>query len=65
MTRAKNGQSVQTAQCVNPVRAQLALAADFGVNGTPTLVFPDGSSMPGYVPAAQLAAYLDAQTAAP
>jgi thiol:disulfide interchange protein DsbC len=65
MTRAKNGQSVKTAQCANPVRAQLALAADFGVNGTPTLVFPDGSSMPGYVPADQLAAYLDAQTAAP
>lgn len=63
MTRAKNGQTVEAAQCANPVRAQLALAADFGVSGTPTLVFPDGSSLPGYVPAAQLAAYLDAQDA--
>ncbi len=65
LTRAKNGQAVKATQCDNPVRAQLALAADFGVSGTPTLVFPDGSSLPGYVPAAQLVTYLDAQAAVP
>lgn len=61
MTRAKAGDSVPAADCDNPVGEQIDLAASFGVSGTPTLVFPDGSSLPGYVPPAQLAAYLDAQ----
>lgn len=61
MTQAKAGDDVPAADCDHPVRAQMELAASFGVSGTPTLVFPDGTSLPGYVPPAQLAAYLDAQ----
>lgn len=61
MTLAKAGDSVPDADCDHPVREQIDLAGSFGVTGTPTLVFPDGSSLPGYVPPAQLAAYLDAQ----
>ena len=63
MTRAKAGRPVTEATCDNPVRAQLELASSFGVNGTPTLVFADGSSLPGYVPPDRLAAYLEAQAA--
>lgn len=65
LTLAKAGRPVAAANCPNPVRDQLALAASFGVSGTPTLVFADGSSLTGYVPPARLAAYLDGQAAGP
>lgn len=61
LTRAKAGETVPFARCDNPVREQIDLGASFGVSGTPTLVFPDGSSLPGYVPPERLAAYLDGQ----
>lgn len=63
MTRAKAGEDLPAADCDNPVRDHLALAADFDVSGTPTLVFSDGTTMPGYVPPDRLAAFLDRQTA--
>lgn len=63
MTRAKAGEDIPEAECANPVREHLALAADFDVSGTPTLVFSDGTTMPGYVPPDRLAAFLDSQTA--
>ncbi|MDX9741135.1 MAG: DsbC family protein [Gammaproteobacteria bacterium] len=61
MTQAKAGNTVPAANCDHPVREQIDLAASFGVTGTPTLVFPDGSSLPGYVPPERLAAFLDTQ----
>jgi thiol:disulfide interchange protein DsbC len=61
LTRAKLGQKIKPASCDNPVREQMALGEQFGVSGTPTLILPDGSALPGYVPPAQLAAYLDEQ----
>lgn len=63
MTRAKAGEDLPAADCDNPVRDHLALAADFDVSGTPTLVFSDGTTMPGYVPPERLAAFLDTQPA--
>lgn len=59
LTRAKAGETVPAATCDNPVLEHMDLATAFGVSGTPTLVFPDGSSLPGYVPPERLAAYLD------
>jgi len=41
----------------------MALARKLGVNGTPALVFEDGTLMPGYVPAAQLKKMLDEKMA--
>ena len=61
LTHAKLGEKVKSATCKNPVREQMALGEQFGVSGTPTLVLPDGTTLPGYVPPAQLAAYLDEQ----
>jgi len=58
MTESKQGHTVPAKTCVNPVAAQYELGQQFGVNGTPALVFPDGSLMPGYVPAERLAAFL-------
>jgi thiol:disulfide interchange protein DsbC len=38
----------------NPVASQLALGQRMGVQGTPSLVAPDGMLLPGYLPAADL-----------
>lgn len=59
MTRAKAGEAIPGLSCDNPVDEHLALAESFGVRGTPTIVLQDGSTLPGYVPPARLAEYLD------
>ncbi|MEH6472184.1 MAG: DsbC family protein [Halopseudomonas sp.] len=58
MTTAKSGGQVPIKECDNPVAEHYAMGSDFGVTGTPALVFEDGSLMPGYLPAAKLASYL-------
>lgn len=55
MTRAKNGQKVDRSSCDSPIASQLMLGQAVGVTGTPALVFEDGTLMPGYLPAKQLA----------
>ncbi len=55
MTAAKTGGSVEPARCESPVLAQLMLGQSIGVTGTPALVFEDGTLLPGYLPAKQLA----------
>lgn len=62
MNRAKNRQSVESAQCDNPVAKQYELGQMIGVNGTPAIVLANGKMIPGYQPAPQLAKLaLDAQ----
>ncbi|MBK8993494.1 MAG: thioredoxin fold domain-containing protein [Gammaproteobacteria bacterium] len=39
----------------NPVAAQILLGEKAGVNGTPALVLEDGTLVPGYRPAKELA----------
>lgn len=39
----------------NPVAAQYALGSQLGVEGTPSLIAPDGTLLPGYMPAPDLA----------
>jgi len=58
MTEAKQGMSLDKADCNSPVMSQLALGQAVGVTGTPAMVFEDGSLVPGYVPAARLSKML-------
>ncbi|ROS05208.1 thiol:disulfide interchange protein DsbC [Sinobacterium caligoides] len=52
----KAGKQITTNVCGdNPVAAQYALGQQVGVTGTPALVLEDGSLVPGYMPAEQLA----------
>jgi len=45
---------VPTGQCENPVDRNIALAEAMGINGTPTVILPDGSIIPGAPSAAKL-----------
>ena len=40
----------QVAECANPVAETMALGEQFGFNGTPTIVFPNGKTQAGYSP---------------
>jgi len=44
----------ESASCANPVADTMALGSQFGFNGTPTIVFPNGKRQAGYAPYAQL-----------
>lgn len=60
MTQAKQGVEIPVNVCGNsPVMAQYQLGQQMGVNGTPALVLEDGTLVPGYVPAPQLAKMLN------
>jgi len=59
LTSFKNGENVPVSTCKdNPVTAQIELGEKMGVNGTPALIKTDGELIPGYMPAAELAALL-------
>ena len=55
MTLAKNGRSIPSKQCENPVSAQFQLGQALGVTGTPAIVLEDGTLVPGYLTADKLA----------
>lgn len=63
LTAAKKGETVKEKTCANPVDAHMKLAAEFEVNGTPTIVSEKGQVYPGYLPAKQLAETLKMDTA--
>ena len=46
---------VKAAKCDNPVDAQFALGQMVGVQGTPAIILADGTMLPGYQPAGQIA----------
>lgn len=54
MTSAKAGDSVLSARCSNEVAQQYQFGQRIGVTGTPNIILPDGSMIPGYQPAKQL-----------
>lgn len=59
LTRLKNGEEIPENVCAdNPVAAQILLGEKVGVNGTPALVLEDGTLVPGYRPAKELAKLL-------
>ncbi|MCO7216445.1 MULTISPECIES: DsbC family protein [unclassified Halomonas] len=56
MTAAKSGEVPSGAtSCDNPVERQYHLGLELGVQGTPAIILPDGTMVPGYVPAERLA----------
>lgn len=65
LTRMKNGDPMPIKVCEkNPVAAEFRLGNELGVNGTPAIFKPDGTLLPGYMPAAELAASLGIQAPA-
>lgn len=58
MTKLKNRQEIPEKSCDNPVAKQYDLGKRMGVNGTPAIVLEDGTMIPGYRPAADLAKML-------
>lgn len=63
MTKVKNGETIDTKECTNPVADDFALGQKLGVNGTPALVTHEGLMIPGFRPADQLVKMLDAAPA--
>ena len=63
LTRAKRGEPVKAARCETPVATQFALGHELGIRGTPGIFTDQGEYLAGYLPAAQLAEYLDAPPA--
>lgn len=55
MDAAKQGRSVPSKSCDNPVRDQFELGGQVGVTGTPAIVLESGEMVRGYVPADKLA----------
>lgn len=58
ITRLKNHEDIPTAECDNPVAKQYELGKRMGVNGTPAIIMADGTLIPGYKPAPELAKIL-------
>jgi len=56
ITRLKAGENIPQATCENPVAEQFELGQAVGVTGTPAILLEDGRLLPGYQPAADLAA---------
>lgn len=60
LTDAKAGKDVKAPSCgATPVAAEYQMGNRIGVRGTPAIMTEDGTLLPGYVPAAELAAYLE------
>jgi thiol:disulfide interchange protein DsbC len=60
LTDAKNGDSVADKSCATKVAQQYAFGQKIGVSGTPNIIMPDGSMIPGYQPPSQLIQALQA-----
>lgn len=59
LTDLKNGKSIPNDQCDGqPVARQFDLGREVGVRGTPAIILGDGSMIPGYQAAAELARVL-------
>jgi thiol:disulfide interchange protein DsbC len=56
ITELKAGNEIPQQSCENPVAAQFNLGQEVGVTGTPAIVLEDGRLLPGFAPAADLAA---------
>jgi thiol:disulfide interchange protein DsbC len=60
LTKSKRGEVLAAKPCnPNPVQQHYSLGIDFGVQGTPAIITDTGELLPGYVPAGELAPYLD------
>jgi thiol:disulfide interchange protein DsbC len=61
MTMSKQGKTVASKQCENPVKAQYELGGRMGVQGTPAIFLESGDIIPGYVPPVKLREILEQQ----
>jgi thiol:disulfide interchange protein DsbC len=55
MTKAKNGQAIETKVCANHVAEQYNLGREIGISGTPAIILDNGTLIPGYVSADKIA----------
>lgn len=58
-SQAKNGQNLPIRDCETPVLKHHAMGNQLGISGTPALVMPDGSVVPGYMDVDRLTAMLN------
>lgn len=58
MNKLKSRQSIEAPDCANPVAEHFQLGQELGVSGTPAIFLADGTLLPGYLPAAELASRL-------
>lgn len=61
ITALKSGKSIPEKQCANPVSDHYEIGRSIGVTGTPAIVTSSGKLLPGYMPAADLAAAIGMQ----
>lgn len=61
MTDAKERKPIPSKSCENPIEAQYNLGGELGVTGTPAIITSTGKLIPGYMPADNLAAMLEAE----
>ncbi len=54
LTKAKAGSTVAARICEAPIEAQFNFGRQIGVTGTPAIILPNGTMVPGYQPPAQL-----------
>ncbi|UXI67795.1 DsbC family protein [Tahibacter amnicola] len=59
-TDAKAGKDPKSAKCDNPIAEQFELGQRVGINGTPTIIAPDGTQIGGYLPPEAMRQRLDA-----
>lgn len=60
MTRSKRGEVLAAKACnPNPVQQHYSLGIGLGIQGTPAIITDTGDLLPGYVPAGEMADYLD------
>ena len=55
LTRAKAREEIEDKTCDNPIADHFNVGKKVGVTGTPAVLTQNGSLMPGYVPAKELA----------
>ncbi|MDP2286548.1 MAG: DsbC family protein [Pseudohongiella sp.] len=56
LTQAKNGQNLPDRDCQNTVLNHHALGNRIGITGTPAIILPDGTLVPGYMEVDRLSA---------
>jgi thiol:disulfide interchange protein DsbC len=62
MTRAKRGENIEGKDCgATPVASHYEMGNRVGVRGTPAILLESGQLISGYVPANELATYLNGQ----
>lgn len=54
LDEVESGKAIPPKECPHPVDEIIALGRNLGINGTPTIILPDGRRISGYVPKEEL-----------